>query len=342
MSPSEKEISTLSSIAHMVTRALDTYSVDSTAIFNRAGIDLSAIHDPEARIPSRSMQKVWHMAVKVTDDPCFGVTVAKNIQPGALHGLGFSWIASDTLKDALERLARYYRVLVSAGEVLLQEQDESLCLWLKIPPHNGRVAYSSLDAALGIFVQMCRLTAGPVFSPDRVELQRDAPPCADRLLDFFGCPVVFSAAENRIFFNKAALEKPLPTANPALARASDQIVIDYLARFDRSNIANQVRACIIELMPSGAPSQELVARALHFSVRNLQRKLQAEETRFKQLLDDVRQQLAEQYLKERQRSIGEITYMLGFTEPSNFTRAFKRWTGISPQGFRESCSQSKA
>jgi len=332
----KSEISTLSSIAHMVARALEASGVDSSPIFAQAGIDLSSMNGPESRVDSIAMQKVWHGAVLGTKDPCFGVSVAENIQPSALHGLGFSWIASDCLKDALQRLARYYRVLVTAGEIILEEHGDDLCLWLKIPPHDGRIAFASLDAALGVFLQMCRLTAGANFSPDLVELQREAPPEPERLLDFFDCPVSFGSAENRIFFNKHSLESPLPTANAALARVNDQIVMEYLARFDQGNIVNQVRAYIIEQLPSGLPSQESAAQILHLSLRSLQRKLQGEGTSFKTLLDDIRQSLAEQYLNEQQRSVGEITYLLGFTEPSNFTRAFKRWTGMSPVDYRAS------
>ena len=166
MSNSETENSTLSSIAHLVSRTLQAYQIDSNAIFDRADIDLSKLHNSEDRIPSIAMQKVWHMSVTASGDPCFGITLAENIQPSALHGLGFSWIASDTLNNALERLARYFRILVSTGDVILEEQDDFLCLWLKIPPHNGNIAYASLDAALGIFVQMCRITASSAFSPN--------------------------------------------------------------------------------------------------------------------------------------------------------------------------------
>lgn len=335
MATPKNGISTLSSIAHMVARTLERYEVDSQQIFAHAGVDLTSMSGPESRVDSAAMQKVWHSAVKATNDPCFGVAVAENIQPNALHGLGFSWIASDTLLDGLERLARYYRVLVTAGEVILEEQEASLSLWLKIPQHNGRIAYASLDAALGMFIQMCRLTAGQDFNPDKVELQRPAPSNPDKLLKFFGCPIQFDSRENKIYFLRSRLDVSLPTANPALARVNDQIVVEYLARFDRRDIVNQVRAYIIEYLPSGIPGQEAVAKSLHLSLRNLQRKLKAEDTTFKQLLDEIRQELAEQYLREQQRSVGEITYLLGFTEPSNFTRAFKRWTGKSPIEFRD-------
>lgn len=124
----DNEITTLSSIAHMVAQTLENHDIDSQSVFNNCGIDLTTINTPEARVPAINMQKVWHTAVKLTGNHCFGIEVAKNIQPGALHGLGFSWIASNTLKDALDRLVRYFRVLVSEGEVILKEDNEHLIL----------------------------------------------------------------------------------------------------------------------------------------------------------------------------------------------------------------------
>lgn len=219
--------------------------------------------------------------------------------------------------------------------MILKEDNDHLILWLKIPPHNGKIAFASLDAALGIFVQMCRLTTGSDFSANYIELQRPKPSCHSNIKIFFNCPVKYEQAENKIWFDLKRLKSSLPTANPALARVNDEVVSQYLARFERSNVTNQIRAIIIEQLPSGVPSQENIARQIHHSVRSLQRKLQAEETTFKKLLEQTRLELAKQYLSEYQRSISEITYLLGYTEHGSFTRAFKRWTGINPQQFRE-------
>lgn len=334
--PDPNRISTLSGVAHMLARGIETYGIDSHAVFERAGIDLSDSRNPESRLPSVAMQKVWHMATKLSGDDCFGISIAQNVQPTALHGLGFAWMASDTLADALDRLARYYRVLVTAGEVILDHQSAESCLWYKIPDHRGQIAWSSIDAALGIFLQMSRLTAGSDVSPVRIEMQRPKPDCLVRMEAFFNCPVTFEAAENRIYFDRVRIHAQLPTANPALARINDQVVMDYLARCDRNDIVNRVRTQIIERLPSGLPAQNTIADSLHMSTRNLQRKLNEADTSFKTLLDDIRQQLAKQYLREQQRSVGEISFLLGFSEHTNFTRAFRRWTAMSPEQFRES------
>ncbi|MEE9265906.1 MAG: helix-turn-helix transcriptional regulator, partial [Gammaproteobacteria bacterium] len=104
--------------------------------------------------------------------------------------------------------------------------------------------------------------------------------------------------------------------------------------FDRSSAAMQVRARLTEQLSSGHATQNSVADALHMSLRTLQRRLNDEGTSYKGLLDETRRELAAHYMAETHRSINEITYLLGFSEPSNFSRAFRRWTGKSPSAYR--------
>ncbi len=131
------------------------------------------------------------------------------------------------------------------------------------------------------------------------------------------------------------LKQALPYAHPELARVNDKVVMEYLARIDKDSITLKVRSHIIDHLPNGAPRQENIAESLNMSLRKLQRKLQDEDTNYKELLEDTRRSLAQTYIKQNNRSIGEITYLLGFSEPSNFTRAFKRWTGRTPANYRE-------
>jgi AraC-like DNA-binding protein len=96
----------------------------------------------------------------------------------------------------------------------------------------------------------------------------------------------------------------------------------------------RVKVALLEHLPSGHVSEEEIAQGLHLSLRTLQRKLRDEGTSYKELLDETRRELATEYIKNPHVSISEITYLLGFSEPSNFSRAFKRWTGSSPSAFR--------
>ena len=117
-------------------------------------------------------------------------------------------------------------------------------------------------------------------------------------------------------------------------RANERVITKYLAQFERGSVKLQVEAKLLEQLPSGHTSQESIAKALHLSSRSLQRKLKEEGTTYKQLLEDTRRELAAQYVKESELSVGEITFLLGFSEPANFSRAFKRWTGVSPSAYR--------
>jgi AraC-like DNA-binding protein len=187
---------------------------------------------------------------------------------------------------------------------------------------------------MATFLRMCRITTGENIKPLLVHLRRPRPPNTERYERFFGSPVEYNTETNRLCFERALVDAPLSTPNPELARVNDQTVIDYLARFDRASIAMQVRAEIIGRLPEGSPHQDTIAESLHVSLRSLQRRLKDENTSFKKLLEETRRELALQYIRDSHRPIAEITYLLGFSEHSNFTRAFKRWTGRSPAEFR--------
>ena len=333
-SPSPKRASTIGSAVILVDKALRTYGVDPEPLFRQAGIDFEEACLPDARLPSSRLYELHRLSVEITGDPCFGLTLAEQIQPANLHGLGFAWLASDSLLDALERLVRYSKVINDVARLRLDTTEKSVALVAydldKLPDYPDSV----VDSFTAAFLRMCRITAGSLINPVRVDLMHSRPACGDKFDRVFCAVVEFNAADNRLCFDRASLEARLPSANPELARINDRAVIDYLARFDRDNIAMQVRTRLIERFPAGTPRQDSIARELNLSLRSLQRKLNNEGTGFKDLLENTRRELAMHYIRETHRPLGEIAYLLGFSEPSNFTRAFKRWTNVTPQDFR--------
>ena len=329
------EYSTLGSVAVLIAQTLRGYDCDPAPLFRSAGIDLTAASNDGTRYPVKRMQQLWQLAVESTGDPCFGFVAGEQLQPAALHGLGFSWLASDTLRDALNRLIRFSRLISTAANIQLQDTGNRVELEIMPPTGVDHVVYATLDAALAGFLHMCRITAGNQINPALVTLKRPRPDCAGKIKSFFRCPVDYDADNYSLCFSQQLIDTPLSNANPELARINDQAVVDYLARFDRDSITMQVRSRIVERLHDGTPNQETIAESLHVSLRSLQRMLNKEETNYKTLLESTRQELALHYIRETHRSLGEITYLLGFSEPSNFTRAFKRWTGKTPAGYRE-------
>ena len=331
-----QEVTSLSSIAALIARGLQTYGIDPVPILEQANIDPALIADPNVRFPITRIMKLWELSTEATGDPCVGLRVAEQFQPAVLHGLGLAWLSSDTLRDAFRRLARCSRFIDALHAISIEDMAETTDLVIRDMEVGPLIVYEDGDAGMAILVRLCRLIAGSTINPVRVVMQRPIPACPELFDAVFAAPIEYDAPEYRLCFDKELVDRPLETAHPELARINDQTVVDYLARFDRANITMQVRSKIIEKLPDGVPMQQSIAKTLHVSLRSLQRRLKSEQTCFKSLLENTRKTLAVQYIRESNRSLGEISYLLGFSEPSSFNRAFKRWTGKTPSEYRES------
>ena len=194
----------------------------------------------------------------------------------------------------------------------------------------------AIDSNMAMLMIMCRTAFGEDLQPIRVSFQHPKPGNTSCFIDFFNAPVDFSQTETALWLDTDAVTTPLTTANPELVRVNDQIVTDYLAQLDRHDVTMQVRAKLVERLPSGQVTEEEIADSIHISQRSLQRKLKQQGSSFTQLLENTRSELGLQYVRDPQRSFNEIAVLLGFSEPSNFSRAFKRWYGKSPSQYRDS------
>lgn len=325
----------LASSTLSVWRALESYGVDPAPLFQQAGLDPQKLYDANARYRDSRIYKLWQLAADATGDPYIGLKVASFWHPSAAHALGYAWLASATLKDALERTVRYFRMMTDKEQLTLTESEEEFRLIIENPVADYPTAPEDLDASFAALIHLCRMCHGESFNPLRITMGRPELPDPAPFAEHFRAPIQYSGNENSVCFDKADALTALPTANAEVARANEQIVQEYLARFDRSSVAMQVRARLTEQLSSGHTTQESIADALHMSLRSLQRRLNNEDTSYKSLLDETRRELAAHYMAESHRSINEITYLLGFSEPSNFSRAFRRWTGKSPSAYRE-------
>ena len=181
---------------------------------------------------------------------------------------------------------------------------------------------------------MCRSLIGHDYSPLRIEFRRALPA---RIEDFHGllrAPLYFDAPRTRLVFDRDSIERPLDGGNPELARQNDAIALQYLSQLERENIRGRVRDVLTQRLARGEPSQAQVAELLNMSARTLQRKLGESGTTYKEILDETRRVLALAYLSAPRHTVGDVTYLLGFSAGSSFTRAFRRWTGQSPSDWR--------
>ncbi len=330
----------IGSWAIVIARTLEAYGCDSHKLFAEAGIDLDAANDPEVRFPTSNINRIWKLAVKATGDPCFGLNVAERVLPTTFHALGYSLWASSTLRSVFQRLVRYYRLVADAAELTIEknETDSRLVAYVLFPG----LAYETQDAGVACIVTICRVLYKPDFHPISIALTRPEPETPHKFREFFNAPVRFSAGEIAIVMRNDDLDAPLPGSNPELAQYNDQVAMECLARLDRERIVTQVYAQLIKQLPAGEPTEEKIAQALHMSLRSLQRKLNEEGTSYRGILDNTRAELAAGYLKQSHLSLSEIAFLLGFSDSSNFSRAFKRWTGLAPTNYRATLADTQS
>jgi AraC-like DNA-binding protein len=314
-----------------IIRALEARGVATSAILEAVGMARVPSNDPLTRVPLSSLQKLLAAAVALTGDPYFGLYAAKFMHPANWHAFGYALLASSSLRDFCERLARHFRVLSATTRPRLRETADAG--YLEFPRVTETPHLS--DDIVGLFlVQLIGQLSDGRIRPTAVDLHRPTPPDGGvRHRRAFGCPVSFGSPYVSLVFEARALDAALPGASRELAQYNEQIVVGYLAKLDRSDVEARVRALLLEQLPLGVVTKEHIAKRLCMSPRTLQVKLSKCSTTFQDVVNDTRRALACGYMDNSALSVTEIAYMLGFSDTSNFSRAFRRWTGCSPREY---------
>lgn len=335
----------LASMVQMLQRLLEMHGLDALGIARQAGIDLGKLPAPTDRVQVNKADAILNLAIPLIGDPAFGLQAARCWHPANLGVLGYAWLSSSTLRTGLQRLARYFRLVGERGVTEIEETRQGIKVrfWAKRGnPAEVPVAAVAVDIVMALLLDMCRLNAGAALCPSTVSLRRGVPESAESYERFFGCPVQFGADENFFLLATEDANHLLPSSNKQLAAMFDKMLAEELARLDKSDVIARCKAAVLEDLTSGEASAEDAAQQLHMSPRTLQRKLALANTTYQQLVEDTRRDLALRYIDDPHRSISDITFSLGYSQQSAFTRAFKRWTGATPSEYRDSRSSSKA
>lgn len=331
------EQSTLASVPQLIGETLENdYQIDPQPIFTALGIDMDLYTKPGARVSFEKMTKIWSSAIDVTGDPMFGLKVGRNAMPGDFYVLGHAWLASATLLGAMRRLCRYAKVLSTViSELRIERYDDSIALIETFPDGEHMPPKAAKDGGYAALMNMCEFVKRRPVHPVSVSLVVTADHGSDEYDSLFCCPITYGAEADKFFFTVGDLEEPLSGSIPEVADATERIVESYIASFDKSAVATEIRKMLIQMLPAGRVDQDSVADRLYRSRSTLQRQLKSEGTSYREILESTRRSLAEQYLKDGAYTQAQVAFMTGFADQSNFARAFKRWTGVSPGQFRK-------
>jgi len=321
--------------AIMLWKTIESYGIDPEPLFAAENIKVRLPVDPSLRLPYEKVDRIRTRAVELCGDESFGIRSATVYQASQFGALGYAWQASLTLRKAFSRLERFIRIVNEKAVVLVEDIDDCMVVTLKLNvPSNCASARD--DGALATVTQMCRLIFGDGFRLKAVNFRRSAPNDIKPYFEYFACQLNFDQSENRLFIPLSIADEMLLGGNSELALLNDKVVTRRLAQIDRNDVVTRVNSVLIEQLPNGNVSDDTVAAELHMTVRTLHRKLTEVNSNFRTLLVDMRRHLAEMYIQDSSLTLTEISLLLGFSEPSSFSRAFKSWTGLAPSVLRQS------
>ena len=301
-------------------------------------LDVVALATPDQRVPGSIVERLWEEAERRTQDPHVGLHMGESYSPGALDILGYVILSCRTAGDALDRLARYAAILNDGLRVRVTREREMTVCWFDaldgLDNCLARAPRHPIEAMCsGVTVTMRHLTGRPI-EPREIALRHRAPTDLAEHRRVFGQDVQFGAVDNRLTFLTTDLDAAVRSSNPALLEVFERHANAVLDALDpQGPVSRRVVHLLSERMKGIMPTLDDVASELAMSARSLQRSLRAEGTSYQLLLDDVRRELAVRHLAVRGTSAAQVAFLTGFSEPSAFSRAFRRWTGSTPGVF---------
>jgi AraC-like DNA-binding protein len=306
--------------------------MDRTALLAEIGLSSDELADPHAHVPVRSLYALWARVARQFGDPSLPFKIARTVVPEDYDVLGYALLTSPSARDAIERLLRYSHVITDSGRWRLEVRGPIASVtWSRSDPLSLGVRLSN-ELAIAIAVQIMRATMPQV--PIVHVGFRHRPPETAPHRAFFRCPVRVGQRADSIAVAATALEVAPRLANPSMYRFFESVMEQRLAERDAPSAATRVRRVIAGELTGGPPTIERVARRLALSERTLRRRLDAEGVSFRKLVEDVRREHAARWLRDTRTSVSEVAQALGFSHPTAFSRAYRRWFGETPRRTR--------
>ena len=312
---------------------------DIDTILGRSGVDPEILNCPTSSLKLTDYCAVLEQAARQTDCGHFGLYYGKQFMPQHLGLIGYIGLCSANVEQALKNVAHAFHW--HQHDTLTQLIDLKDAWRFDYQIRHGAILCRRQDAELtiGMIVNLIRSGMGANWAPREIHFEHPAPEQWHLHCKVFDAPVYFNQPCNSLVIAKRDLTRTMPHPDPILL----QLMLDSLKQLNHQmapqSFASKVRAQIQIELSSGEPELEWIAQTLGENRLALQRKLRQEGVSFRQLLEQVRCDLAKQYLQQQHLPITEVGMLLGYSETSAFSRAFRRWFGVSPTQFSQRCEQ---
>jgi AraC-like DNA-binding protein len=295
------------------------------ALWGATDLTPQIVADDDARITPAQFCIAWSELARLTGNPHVALQLAQVIPPGAFGIVEYVCRSAPTLGEALRQWVRYLNLLDDAVTVALEVEDDRA--YLRVVRESEAPAPASHELCFALVAMHAQQQATVPFRFTSVEFAHKGDPAPYRKL--FDAPVVFGAPITQLVMPRTALAAAMTSADPKLLAILTRAADELARKTPEPTITAQIARVLREALRDDQATIEAVAKRLGLTARSLQRRLKDEGASFQGVREDVRRELAERYLSDN-LSIAEISFLLGFSEPSAFFRAFKRWTGTTP------------
>lgn len=290
--------------------------------------------DKLARFSAEAYCQWLIKAAERLQDPLLGLHLGQTIQPAHLGALGYVLLACENLGATLMRIQRYHRLVHDINPVQHRIVDGNLELQWGIA--HGKPGALFDESGITSIVQFGRDVCGQHLALAQVDFVNPPPDDLRPYLAYFGCPVRFAQPMTRLVIPVSSLAAPLRQPDPTLLKLMEQQVDAAMAQLPQAgDLAEMTRRVVAHLAPQGTPELEQVANELRLSPRVFYRRLAEQGLNFRTLREAALRQVAEMHLRDPRLTLAEVGALVGYSEQSAFSRAFKRWSGLPPLQWRQ-------
>ncbi len=318
----------------VILRSLGHYGVDEFRLSEKYGIQVPEIADSGQHIPPGLVEQILEISINETEDHAFPLRIAEHISPSTFGEFSIGLLTSHSLLNFLERVAKYYPYISTTQRLRPVKINDQVILLSHFSEKSIKNEIQQLwvEVAFAFIFRFMRLMGRPDFKPTGIDFERDIPNEAQsKYTEFFGVRPVFGATRNAMSFSVGCLEEPLANGGLDIAEEYEKRIISRIAEIDQTNLPLRVHAYLVQELPKRPLSKEVVSSHFAMSVKTLQNKLSRSGTSYQKLLDQARHELSELYLSFPEVTLAHVADMLGYSDASNFCRAYKRWTGDVPR-----------
>ena len=306
-------------------------------------ISEAELTSPLTKVSANQIVQSYRNALKFSQNPSFAFDAGSQFHISNFGIYGLALLSGIDFRQMVTFALQYYQLTAPLVSVTFEERNASAAWCITVLP------FRPLDAALHDFIVELQFSAllcvhrdvmGPDFRLTQVQLNAQRPSGAARHAEQFGCEVLYEQPQNRLLFPAEWLDRKPALGNSVTHAHVAEICNDLLTELKKNTgVAGRARQVLLANLES-PPDASALAGQLGLSTRTFRRRLQEENTSYRELIDDLRAQTAIRYMRDTRLTVENIAFLLGFSDPAAFRYAFKRWTKTTPNAFRRSGSQT--